>query len=179
MSSPDFRHSVLAFCAVAALLFLLPSALGQSTAGRIIGRVSDTTGAVVGGVNVTIVNQATGESRSTKTNDTGDFTFVEVTPGNYHVAYALTGFKREVRSNVVLELNQVLTLNAVLQPGGTQETVDVTSEAPLVDTTSTQLGAVVGERAVTELPLNTRDTYQFLQLQPGVMSTVGSSNTLI
>ena len=179
MYSPDFRHSVLAFCAVAALLFLLPSALGQSTAGRIIGRVSDTTGAVVGGVNVTIVNQATGESRSTKTNDTGDFTFVEVTPGNYHVAYALTGFKREVRSNVVLELNQVLTLNAVLQPGGTQETVDVTSEAPLVDTTSTQLGAVVGERAVTELPLNTRDTYQFLQLQPGVMSTVGSSNTLI
>jgi Carboxypeptidase regulatory-like domain/TonB dependent receptor len=179
MSSPDFRRSVLAFCAAAALLFLLPSAPGQSTSGRIIGRVSDTTGAVVSGVNVTIVNQATGESRSTKTNDTGDFTFVEVTPGNYHVAYALTGFKREVRSNVVLELNQVLTLNAVLQPGGTQETVDVTSEAPLVDTTSTQLGAVVGERAVTELPLNTRDTYQFLQLQPGVMSTVGSSNTLI
>ena len=70
----------------------------------------------------------------------------------------------------MLEINQVLTLNATLQPGGTEETVDVTSEAPLVDTTSTQLGAVVNERAVSELPLNTRDTYQFLQLQPGVQS---------
>lgn len=180
MSSPEFRRPGFTFCTVAAFVLLLtPSALGQSTSGRIIGRVSDTTGAVVSGVNVTIINDATGVSRSTKTNDTGDFTFVEVTPGNYHVAYMLTGFKREVRNDVVLELNQVLTLNAVLQPGGTQETVDVTSEAPLVDTTSTQLGAVVGQRAVTELPLNTRDTYQFLQLQPGVMSTVGSSNTLI
>lgn len=178
MSSPDFRRSGLVCCLAAAWLLLLPSALGQSTSGRIIGRVSDTTGAVVNGVNVTIVNEATGVSRSTKTNDTGDFTFVEVTPGNYHVTYALTGFKREVRSNVVLELNQVLTLNAVLQPGGTQETVDVTSEAPLVDTTSTQLGAVVNNRSINELPLNQRDTYQFLQLQPGVQSVSGSSNSL-
>ncbi len=75
------------------------------------------------------------------------------------------------------------------QPGGDselrsadwpgKEVVEVTSEAPLVDTTSTQLGAVVNDRAVASLPLNARDTYQFLQLQPGVMSTVGSSNSLI
>jgi hypothetical protein len=141
--------------------------------------VSDSTGAVVSGVAVTLTNQATGVSRSAKTNDTGDYNFVEVTPGNYRAEYVQQGFKKELRSNVVLEINQVLTLNATLQPGGSQETVDVSSEAPLVDTTSTQLGAVVGERAVTELPLNTRDTYQFLQLQPGVMSTVGSSNTVI
>jgi len=54
-----------------------------------------------------------------------------------------------------------------------------TSEAPLVETTSTQLGAVVGDRAVSQLPLNSRDTYQLLQLQPGVMSTVGSSNSIV
>jgi hypothetical protein len=66
-----------------------------------------------------------------------------------------------------------------LQIGGTKEIVEVTSEAPLVDTTSTQLGAVMDARQVSNLPLNTRDTYQLLQLQPGVMSTVGSSNTLI
>jgi hypothetical protein len=66
-----------------------------------------------------------------------------------------------------------------MQVGATQEVVDVTSEAPLVETTSTQLGAVVGDRAVSELPLNSRDTYQFLQLQPGVMSTAGSSNSIV
>jgi hypothetical protein len=95
------------------------------------------------------------------------------------VEYLLQGFKKELRTNLVLEINQVLTLNATLQPGGTQETVDVSSEAPLVDTTSTQLGAVVDDRTVSQLPLNTRDTYQFLQLQPGVMSTVGSSNSIV
>jgi len=179
MFSLEFRRAGFVCGAVLAVLCVLPSALGQSTAGRIVGRVSDTTGAVVSGVTVTLTNVATGVSRSATTNDTGDYNFVEVTPGNYRVEYLLQGFKKELRTNLVLEINQVLTLNATLQPGGTQETVDVSSEAPLVDTTSTQLGAVVGERAVTELPLNTRDTYQFLQLQPGVMSTVGSSNTLI
>src|SRR5207253_9344765 len=79
---------------------------------------------------------------------------------------------------VTLEINQVLTLNAILQPGATQETVEVSSEAPLVDTTSTQLGAVVDDRTVSQLPLNSRDTYQFLQLQPGVMSTTGSGNQI-
>ena len=65
-----------------------------------------------------------------------------------------------------------------LQIGGSQETVEVTSEAPQVDTTSTQLGAVINDRSVNELPLNTRDTYQFLQLQPGVQSQLGSSGSL-
>ena len=66
-----------------------------------------------------------------------------------------------------------------MQIGQAKEVVEVTSEAPLVDTTSTQLGAVVNDRSVSQLPLNARDTYQFLQLQPGVMSTVGSSNTIV
>ena len=67
----------------------------------------------------------------------------------------------------------------MLQIGQAKEVVEVTSEAPLVDTTSTQLGAVVNDRSVSQLPLNARDTYQFLQLQPGVMSTVGSSNSIV
>src|SRR5258706_4853431 len=66
-----------------------------------------------------------------------------------------------------------------MQIGASKEVVEVTSEAPLVDTTSTQLGAVVNDRAVSQLPLNSRDAYQFLQLQPGVMSTVGSSNSIV
>ena len=63
-----------------------------------------------------------------------------------------------------------------MQLGGAKEIVEVTSEAPLVDTTSTQLGAVVNDRAVVELPLNARDTYQFLQLQPGVQSQMGADS---
>ena len=118
MSSLELRRAGFVCGVIAAVLCLLPSALGQSTAGRIIGRVSDSSGAVVSGVTVTLTNIATGVSRSTTTNDTGDYNFVEVTPGNYRAEYTLQGFKKELRSNVVLEINQVLTLNAILQPGG-------------------------------------------------------------
>src|SRR5579864_5044970 len=170
MSSPTMRRMVLCLSAVSLLSFLVLPASGQSTGGRILGRVADSTGAVVTGVQVTLINEATGVSRDTKTDQSGDYTFVEVVPGNYRVEYTLQGFKKNVRANVTLEINQVLTLNATLQPGAAQETVEVTSEAPLVDTTSTQLGAVVNDRAVVQLPLNQRDTYQFLQLQPGVVS---------
>ena len=87
----------------------------------------------------------------------------------------MTGFKTNVRKGIQVELNQVVTFNSILEIGETKEVVEVTSEAPLVDTTSTQLGAIVNNKSVNELPLNSRDTYQFLQLQPGVQSQLGSS----
>ncbi|HXF14832.1 MAG TPA: carboxypeptidase regulatory-like domain-containing protein [Terriglobales bacterium] len=179
MFSPKIENLGFVCCVVVLMICLSPSASAQSTSGRIIGRVADSTGAVVSGVTVTLVNDATRVSRNTKTNDTGDYTFIEVAPATYHVEYTLQGFKKDVATNVIVDVNQVLTLNATLQPGATQETVEVTSQAPLVDTTSTQLGAVVDDRTVSQLPLNARDTYQFLQLQPGVMSTVGSSNSTV
>lgn len=174
MSSAEFRGSRFVCCVVALMFCLLPFAFAQSTGGRIIGRVSDSTGAVISGVTVNLINEATAVGRDAKTNDSGDFSFVEVTPGNYRLEYTLQGFKKNVRNNVVLEVNQVLTLNAILQPGAAQETIEVSSEAPLVDTTSTQLGTVVNDRAIVQLPLNERDTYQFLSLQPGVSSQLGS-----
>src|SRR5205807_2410808 len=100
-------------------------------------------------------------------------------PGNYTAEFEQKGFKRNVQKDVTVDVNQAVTLNSTLQIGATAETVEVTSEAPLVDITSTQLGAVVNDRSVTQLPLNARDTYQFLQLQPGVMSTVGSANSVV
>ena len=153
--------------------------VAQGTSGRIVGRVADPTGAVLAGAKVTLVNEATNVSRDAKTSDSGDYDFVEVPVGTYRLEFDLKGFKKNVRRNVALDINQVITLNMTLQLGGAQEVVDVTSEAPLVETSSTQLGAVVGDRAVSELPLNSRDTYQFLQLQPGVMSTAGSSNSIV
>ncbi len=167
---PALRRAVFCCALMTSLLLFFLPASAQSTGGRLIGRVADSTGAVVSGVNVTLVNEATGVSRESKTNDSGDYSFVEVAPGNYRVEYVLQGFKKDVRHDVTLLVNQVLTLNVTMQPGGAQEVVEVTSEAPLVDTTSTQLGAVVDNRSVNQLPLNQRDTYQFLQLQPGVVS---------
>ena len=167
------------FAVIVALCLVSTMALAQGTGGRILGRVSDPSGAVLAGVKVIATNEATGASRDTQTNASGDYVFPAVPVGVYTLSFDLKGFKTNVRKGIALEVNQVITFNSTMQIGETKEVVEVTSEAPLVDTTSTQLGAVVNDRAVSQLPLNARDTYQFLQLQPGVMSTVGSSNTVI
>ena len=160
-------------------LLLLPTiaafpSLAQSTGGRILGRVADPTGAVLAGVTVRLINQATGVVRDTTTNTSGDYTFVEVAPATYQVEFEQSGFKKVVQKDVNVDVNQVVTLNSTLQLGQAKEVVEVLSEAPLVDTTSTQLGTVVNDRAIVQLPLNQRDTYQFLSLQPGVSSQVGA-----
>jgi len=161
---------LVVLCLLSSTTFLV----AQSTGGRILGRVADPSGAVLANVKVTLVNEATGSTREALTSDGGDYVLVEVQPGSYRVEFEQRGFKKNVQKNVVVQVNQVVTLNSTLQIGGTQEIVEVTGEAPLVETTSTQMGAVVNQRAVSQLPLNARDTYQLLQLQPGVQSQTGS-----
>jgi hypothetical protein len=172
MRSSKARVLLALFCLASSTLLM-----AQSTGGRILGRVADPTGAVLANVKVVLINDATAAQRDATTNDSGDYVFVEVPPGSYHAEFELSGFKKNVRRGINLDVNQVVTLNMTLQLGEAKEIVDVTSEAPLVDTTSTQLGAVVNNRSVNELPLNERDTYQFLQLQPGVQSQLGSSGS--
>jgi hypothetical protein len=162
---------------VALAIFLLSAfpLLAQGTGGRILGRVSDPSSAVLGNVKVTAMNDATGVAHDSLTNESGDYVFPDLPVGTYSLTFDLTGFKKVVRHGITLDINQVITLNMPMQLGAAQEVVDVTSEAPLVDTSTTQLGAVVNNRSVNELPLNARDSYQFLQLQPGVQSQLGSS----
>jgi hypothetical protein len=163
-------------CLALVVCLAVPTLLtAQGTGGRILGRITDPTGAILGGVKVTATNDATGLVQDVVSNDTGDYTFPNLSVGTYSLSFDLTGFKKVLRHGVSLDVNQVITLNMTMQLGENKEIVDVTSEAPLVDTSSTQLGAVVNNRSVNELPLNARDSYQFLQLQPGVQSQLGSS----
>lgn len=170
-------RSRLCLSALSAMLLLCCNMqlFAQGTGGRILGRISDPSGAVLSSVKVTATNDATGVSHDALSNDTGDYVFPDLPVGTYSLTFDLTGFKKSVRHGIALDVNQVITLNMAMQLGAAQEVVDVTSDAPLVETSSTQLGAVVNNRSVNELPLNARDTYQFLQLQPGVQSQLGSS----
>ena len=141
--------------------------------GRIRGTVTDTSGDAITGATVTLRNEATGADRETQSGTNGEYGFLEVPVGIYTIESQQAGFKKHVSKGVTLELNAILTVDIVLQVGGATETVEVTGAPPLVDTTSTQLGAVVNERSISQLPLAQRDTYQLLQLQPGVQSQVG------
>jgi hypothetical protein len=172
MRTPRLRRTCA--CLVSFLVLSGSTLLAQSTGGRFTGKVSDASGAVLPGVAVTLTNDSSGVTRATTTNSDGDYSFPETPVGTYHLEFDLAGFKKNLQPNVLLQLNQVLTVNETMQIGERKEVVEVTTEAPIVDTTSTQLGAVINDRSIAQLPLNARNTYQFLSLQPGVQSTVGA-----
>src|SRR6266852_7057665 len=146
----------------------------QSTGGLIRGTVIDPSGGAVSAATLQLVNEATHSTREVQSGSNGEYIFIEVPVGSYEIDVTVQGFKKYVRKGVALDLNQVLTVDIALQIGGATDVVEVTGTPPVVDTTSTQLGAVVNERSSTQLPLNQRDVYQLLQLQPGVQSQLGN-----
>jgi hypothetical protein len=151
-----------------------PFARAQSTGGRIRGTVTDPSGGAVVGATVTLINEATHATRDVQTGANGEYIFLEVPVGTYEIDATSQGFKKYTRKGIPLDLNEVIAVDVVLQIGGSTDVVEVTGAPPVVDTTSTQLGAVVNERSSTQLPLNQRDVYQLLQLQPGVQSQLGN-----
>ena len=160
--------------AAPAMLFVAPIARAQSTGGQIRGTISDPSGASVAAATVTLLNEATHSARTVQSGANGEYIFIEVPVGSYEIDVAQAGFKKFVRKGIALDLNEVASVDITLQLGSATESVEVTGAPPVVDTSSTQLGAVVNERASTQLPLNQRDVYQLLQLQPGVQSQLGN-----
>jgi Carboxypeptidase regulatory-like domain len=160
-------------CALAIMLAAAVFSNAQSTGGRVRGTVTDSSGGAITGAKLLLTNEANGTQRDTQSGSNGEYIFLEVPVGTYQIEVTQQGFKKYFRKGLVVNLNEVVSLDIPLQIGGTSEVVEVTGAPPLVDTTSTQLGAVVNERAVSQLPLAQRDAYQLLQLQPGVQSQVG------
>lgn len=149
------------------------AARGQ-TNGEIRGSVTDASGAVVPGVNVTATQTETQSMRSTTSGSDGSYDIPELAVGTYSVTTDAKGFKKFVANGVVVSIGHVQIVNVTLQVGGQSDTVTVEANAAQVETTSTQLGGVMTDTAITQLPLSTRNTYQLLQLQPGVQSQLGS-----
>jgi Carboxypeptidase regulatory-like domain len=175
--TPSSRHPRFLSIAIAVLAILAaaPFAGAQSTGGRIRGTVTDPSGGAVAAAKISLINEATNVTRDAESGVNGDYLFIEVPVGSYELDVVQQGFKKYVRKGIALNLNEVLSLDIPLQIGTSAESVEVTGQPPVVDTTSTQLGAVVNERSSTQLPLNQRDVYQLLQLQPGVQSQIGNN----
>ncbi|MBI4474210.1 MAG: TonB-dependent receptor, partial [Acidobacteria bacterium] len=153
-------------------VMLFPVAvLGQAT-GSVRGVVKDPTGAVLPGANVTLTNKATGVSVQMVTNETGAYSFPAVTPGQYTLAFDMSGFKKAVKDNVIVNVAEVAVFDPVLEIGDVTQEVTVMDELPLVQTTNVELGRVVEEVMVTAVPLSARNFTQILALSPGVVSDV-------
>jgi hypothetical protein len=140
----------------------------QVDTGSITGTVTDSTGAVVGGAKVTLVNEGTGVTLSTNSGSDGNYVFSPVRIGSYKLEAAAQGFKTQVQTHVVVEVSARVLLNFTLQPGATTETVEVTSSAPVLQAEDASVGQVVDQRNVNNLPLNGRNFTFLAQLAAGV-----------
>src|SRR5579863_7694466 len=152
---------------------VLGAPLLAQTSGELRGTVKDPSGLVIAGARVTAKQEGAALTRSTVTDAKGDYVLPAVPVGAYSVEIETDGFKKFVQERVDVTLGHVVIVDATLEIGSVTQTVTATESAALVETTSTQLGAVMNSRAVVNLPLNTRDTYELLQLQPGVQSQQG------
>ncbi|MBI4480569.1 MAG: TonB-dependent receptor [Acidobacteria bacterium] len=151
------------------LLLSASMAMAQLTTGTINGTVTDQSGAAVPGANVTAKNTETGASRATVTGPTGRYEFPSMPGGTYEVTATSQGFQTSVRSGVALSLGQNLVVNHSLQVGEVTQSVTVTGEASLVETSTATVTQLVDEEKVQELPLRERDLTQLAFLQPGVI----------
>ena len=154
-----------------ALILVAPVALhAQSLAagGAIEGTVTDESGAVLPGVNVTIRNTGTGIVRETQTDAAGVYRAPLLPVGTYEVTAALTGFATTKRPNLTLGIGQVLRADLTLKVASAQEEITVTAEAPIIEPSRTHQASTVGERAVANLPVNGRNFIDFVLTTPGV-----------
>src|SRR5436309_3705395 len=152
-------------------------ALAQVNTATISGTVRDSSGAVLPGVSVAIRNQDTGISRTVVTNETGRYSAAALGLGNYQVAVELPGFQRQVRSGITLTVGREAVVDFSLAVGAVTQTVEVKGEAPLVELTNANLGGLVDDRTIRDMPLNSRSWDTLAYTIPGVVKygTAGGS----
>jgi len=156
------------------LLFSL-SLFSQANYGRILGIVTDTTGGVISGAMVTIIDTQRGVARTLMTDQAGEYNAPTLIPGAYIVRVEANGFKKLERQNVVVEVGKDVRVDVTVQPGEQNQTVTVTEAIPLVETTNATLGGSLSNATINDLPLNGRDYQNLLGLRPGVMLQPGGS----
>ena len=164
-------------CLFACLVISSLAASAQTGTTSLSGTVFDKSHASVTGAKVTLVNSALGLQRDIVTPSTGTFEFLALPPGNYSLTVEKQGFSKYQTTGLELLVNVPGTLNVTLQVGAVTATIEVTGEAPVVNTTDATLGIAFGENQVKELPLEGRNVPDLLTLQPGVAYTGNRADT--
>jgi len=164
----------LVLAGLAILSFALPApVVAQAVSGTILGVVKDSSGAVVPGASVTLVNTGTGLSRTVVSDGKGDYTAPSLPTGNYTVSAEMSGFKKVALANVHLGVDQKVRIDIKLDLGDMTESVEIQAETPLVQTSTSDLSVTVEGRTIENLPLNGRNFVTLTRTIPGVTRGVG------
>ena len=158
------------FFLIAAAVFAQPL-FAQDTRGTIRGTITDANGATLPDVTVKVIDTARNTRVDLTSNDEGFYQATYLTPGTYQVIVEVNGFKRVVRENIIVQINQTVQIDIPLEVGATQETVTVSTENPPLDTAKSDLGLTIDRRRVEELPLVHGNPYSLIGLSPGVAPT--------
>ncbi len=156
--------------ALVLLCFASFSLRAQFETATLTGVVSDPAGAVIANAAIKVLNEATNTEVAATTDENGRFTVAGLRPGTYQLSASAPGFKQFVSTGLVLQVNQSARLDVQLTVGEVSERVQVTSEAPMLETESASRGAVIDQTKIVELPLNGRDYNQLALLSPGVLA---------
>src|SRR5262245_34537694 len=169
------RMSALLGIGLAAIV--LPAlARAQTSTGKIVGVVQDSSGAVLPGVSIVIRNLGTGTTRDAVTDDRGQFDISGLAPGRYQIDAELQGFRKVSQSPVTVQVNEETRVNPMLAVGTVAETITVAAEGIAVQTTTSAVGKVVDEKQILDLPLSGRNFADLGLLTPGV-TTRGQSTS--
>src|ERR1700730_7078046 len=179
------RMTVLLVCSFACLFALLffcsTDASGQAVSATLFGRVTDASGGSIARATITVLNSATGFSRSAQTTDTGEYTIPALPAGDYSVAVTFLGFGKQTK-NITLQVGQAASLDFGLTPGAVAEKVEVEANTELAEPTRTQVSTVITERQILNLPVNGREFINFALLSPALSignTTSGSTDVIV
>ena len=170
MFYPLLRRSVISLIGIM-ILFCSGVAQAQTGTTSLRGTVTDKTGGAIVGAKVTLRNPALSFERTTTSGDTGQYEFLALQPGAYELVVESANFQRHVQSNLQLLVNSPATLDVQLQVGATTETVEVSTQTEVLNTTDASLGNAFGENQIKQLPLEGRNIPDLLTLQSGVVYT--------
>src|SRR5258706_1851088 len=164
---PQMRMRQVSWLLPLLLITALP-VLAQQGTSEIGGRAADEQGAVLPGVSIVITNEETGVFREVISGADGSYFASQLTPGRYRIAAKLPGFRTFERGGLLLAVGKTLSIDLTLVLGELTETVKVTAESPLVDTTSTKVGGNIGTQELSELPAMNRNFFAAVALLPGI-----------
>jgi len=152
-------------------------AFAQEGTATLRGTILDQNGAVVPAATVSVVNQETGINRRTvSTNESGDYVFPSLTPGLYRVTVDAPNFMKAVKENVRLNVGETQEFNFTMEVGGAQQTVTVTNDEPLVETSTSRIGGNISQQELVELPSINRNFIGFVGLVPGVVPNISTES---
>jgi hypothetical protein len=148
----------------------------QVTTASVLGTVTDASGAAIPNADISVRDLDRNQEKTTKANEQGGYRLDFLLPGDYRISISAPNFKTHIQNRISLNAGVPVTINAELSPGTLNESIEVTSETPLVETSNAEVGATVDHRDITALPLVNRNPYTLLDLTPGVQSNAVSQS---